>query len=279
MEYICKFCGKTFNNQHVYSGHVSKCKRKYISKDKLELKTFYIKCKKCNKEFSITCSEYDFENDNYKHFCSKSCANGHIHSEETKEKISKSIKKFIRLNDKKKDNIILTSRICKICGKEFYPSVFTHKNGRKRISNATTCSDECYRKLISIKNIDAGSGGFKEGSVKNYKSGWYKGIHCDSSWELAFIIWNIDNGHEIKRYKETRYYILNGQQKKYFPDFLVDNKYIFEIKGINDNISKLKQIYNPDVIFLYKNDMEFYLNYVVEKYGENFISLYDKKDK
>ena len=118
----------------------------------------------------------------------------------------------------------------------------------------------------------------QERSVKNYKSGWYHGIHCDSSWELAFVIYCKEHNINIKRCKEIRYYILDNKKYEYHPDFIVNNT-IIEIKGLKSSNSNAKQLYNPDIIFLYKNDMKKYLDYVINKYGNNFIELYEKKDK
>ena len=70
----------------------------------------------------------------------------------------------------------------------------------------------------------------------------------------------------------------NIKEYNYYPDFKIDDKF-YEIKGIKSKNSLAKQKYNKDVIFLYKNDIKFYINYVINKYGKHFIDLYDKKDK
>ena len=95
-------------------------------------------------------------------------------SDETKAKISKTLKSSAVYK--------VVSKICPICGKEFIQA--RKKNGR--LGNSKYCSNECRNKALSLINKQIGSGGFREGSVKNYKSGWFNGIHCDSSWELAF---------------------------------------------------------------------------------------------
>ena len=37
------------------------------------------------------------------------------------------------------------------------------------------------------------SGGLRHGSGRG-KKGWYKGYWCDSTWELAWVIYQLDNG-------------------------------------------------------------------------------------
>jgi hypothetical protein len=262
--YICKYCGKECKNKSSLTQHEIRCKEN-INRIKISIPEKKIKPKrKC-----LNCGE---ETINDK-FCSKSCAasfnnKNRKYSVETKEKISKSVKLY---NETHKVQKI---RKCIFCKKTF----IVQRNKSGKFSNSKFCSSECRNKYLSKINKEIGSGGFREGSVKNYKSGWYKGIHCDSSWELAFVIYHIDNNIDIKRCTEVRTYILNGITKKYFPDFVV-NGIIYEIKGINNDISKAKQLYNNDICFLFKNDLTKYIEYVKTKYGSNFIDLYDKKDK
>ena len=52
----------------------------------------------------------------------------------------------------------------------------------------------------------------------------YNNITFDSSWELAFYIYNIDNGKEIKRENKIIKYIENNKEHKYIIDFTVENK-------------------------------------------------------
>ena len=224
-------------------------------------------CKYCGKEIPRT-----------NKFCNNSCAASYnnkkrgARSEETKRKISESVRKYVIKKQKAHENKIVY-RICENCGMKFE----VKRNSKNRLSIAKFCSNNCRSKYLSNINKVLGSGGFREGSVKNYKSGWFNGIHCDSSWELAFLLWHRDHNIVVKRCEEVRCYVLNNIKHKYFPDFVVENK-IYEIKGINDEINKAKQQYNQDIIFLYKNDIQMYIDYAKTTYG-NFINCYDKKDK
>ena len=119
-----------------------------------------------------------------------------------------------------------------------------------------------------------GFGGITRGGGRG-KKGWYKGFWCDSSWELAFVIYNIDNSIEFIRNQEKFKYTYNGVQKSFYPDFIVGNIYV-EIKGYNSDEWKQKLKEFPhEIVVLYQEEMKLYLDYVKNKYGDDFIKLYD----
>lgn len=257
-------------------------------------------CKKCGKEYILVLTDKQFDESKYSKFCSRSCANSRQHSEETKKKISNRVKNsekyqinnLIALQKRNKGPLNLSlyyktindipQDTCNLCKIKYIPKYVLTEYGYKILSHTKFCSKDCLSKWKSLNfqkiNKKYNLGGFKEGSVKNYKSGWYHGIHCDSSWELAFIIYNEEHGNKIHRCTEVRKYILENKEYEYHPDFVVNN-IIYEIKGIKSKNSIAKQLYNQDIIFLYRKDIKKYLDYVIEKYGNNFIDLYDKKDK
>lgn len=147
-------------------------------------------------------------------------------------------------------------------------------------NNVQTCSNECakkiriksYKKTQSIKHS---CGGLRHGSGYG-KHGWYKGYYCDSSWELAWVIYSLD--HNIKFVRNTYgfEYIFNGKIHKYYPDFLLsDNTYV-EIKGYQTEQWKAKyqQVQIP-LIVLSRTEMQPIFDYIQTKYGSNWIELYD----
>lgn len=309
--YKCKYCGKEFEKAYQLAAHISNCRlnpkykenvlkrqRKKSAKEvmetriklnpyKYEKKKRIVQCQNCGKEYEIEITDKQFDNGKYSKFCCRSCANVRHHSDETKQKIGQGVKnseKYLLGNSIGKNCINCFNSIdeirqtkCIICGKYFIqPYKF---NGLYyKISNFTTiCSKECKSKYYSIRNKLFGTGGFRENSAKNFKYGWYKGYRCDSSWELAFIIYNLDHNIKVERCKEVRKYILNGEEHKFYPDFVIDNK-IYEIKGIKNDESIAKQEYNKDIVFLYYEQMKQYLDYVIDKYGKNFIELYEDKN-
>lgn len=199
-------------------------------------------------------------------FCNKQCATvyGNIHraprSEESRKKTSISVKNSIKCQIAAERSRKIYQ--CKYCNKDF--SVFDIRNIRGR----TYCSKECKHKYLSEH-----TGGYREGSGRG-KQGWYKGIHCDSSWELAFLVYYKDHNLNIERCTEKRSYIWNNEVHSYYPDFITDAG-IIEIKGFSTDQWKSKENQNPDVKVLYKDDIKPYLDYAINTYGIDFIKLYD----
>lgn len=103
----------------------------------------------------------------------------------------------------------------------------------------------------------------------NAKQGWYKGIHCDSTWELAYLVYHIENNLYIERCTKYLDFIWNNEHHKYIPDFITDEGTI-EIKGRKSkkSIEKEKQFPNVKVIDI--KLIKPYLAYVINKYGQNF---------
>ena len=118
-------------------------------------------------------------------------------------------------------------------------------------------------------------GGYHKGSGRG-KKGWYKGIFCDSSWELAYVIYCLENNKSIKRCEERRTYIFEGVEKIYIPDFVVDGQ-VVEIKGYMTKQWECKHLANPDIVVIDKDEIQPILDFVVSKYGKDFISLYERR--
>lgn len=132
-------------------------------------------------------------------------------------------------------------------------------------------TNESKQKISDGAKVNGNTGGYRQNSGRG-KKGWYRGIWCSSSWELAFLIYNLDHNIPIKRCKEVRKYELDGKIKRYYPDFEVEG-IIVEIKGFNTKQWEAKHIGNPDVKVLFETDMEPYLQYVKTHYGDDFIKL------
>jgi hypothetical protein len=124
--------------------------------------------------------------------------------------------------------------------------------------------------------LGARTGGYKKGSGRG-KSGWYKGVWCDSSWELAFLVYHLEHKIQIKRFEGFFEYTWEGSVHKYYPDFEVGED-IYELKGIpsEKELEKIRQAPRK-IIIITEENMKPYLKYVKEKYGVNFISLYETK--
>jgi hypothetical protein len=84
--------------------------------------------------------------------------------------------------------------------------------------------------LLNLNSdIDRVKIGFGNGGLK----GEYKGIKYDSGLELSFILWCEQNNIPIKRYdlSPVSYKDENEIERNYYPDFVINNGEIIEIKG------------------------------------------------
>lgn len=127
---------------------------------------------------------------------------------------------------------------------------------------------------------------------------YYDNIYFRSKPELCFYIYNKDQGKDIV-YEPHPYFKYQCEDKEYYykPDFLLENK-LYEIKGdyffdkagnlINpynrslDNIAKAKQLCMEEhnVTVLKSDKYMFYVDYVKEKYGTDYVETfrYKKED-
>lgn len=151
-------------------------------------------------------------------------------------------------------------------------SVSLKSNGNAKGVASTPEKEELRRSKIKEKSKN--NGGMREGSGLG-KSGWYNGFYCRSSWELAFVIYHLEHNNKILPCKETRYYTWNGKQHRYYPDFVLDGN-IIEIKGYITEKWKQKHLENPDIILLTYKELTEVLSYVTDKYGKDFIILYQE---
>lgn len=113
------------------------------------------------------------------------------------------------------------------------------------------------------------------------KKGYYKNIYCGSSYELAYVIYNID--HNIPFSKCNRYYEyeFEGSKHLYFPDFELQDGTIVEIKGYHTSLVDIKAAAVKDrpIIILYKEDLMPYIEYVCTTYNVTETTLHTLFDK
>ena len=101
--------------------------------------------------------------------------------------------------------------------------------GKKGLQVAWNKGKKCLKISETMKN-NPNAGGLRKGSGVGL-SGWYKGYWCDSSWELAFVIYNLEHGIKFERNKKGFEYEFEGKICKYYPDFLMEDCSYVEIKG------------------------------------------------
>ena len=281
----CKWCEKeiTVEKQCIFALHVCNCdsnpnkfkriekyKEKYTGKIKVERITFEQECPKCSEHFDVVATKSQIKLGRYRKFCSIKCANSHIVSDELKLKISEACKKSEKV--KIANNIQTEGRKYRIhiikdkVIKEFTCLYCGEKGINKKNIKNRKYHKECWLKI---------SGGIREGSSRG-KHGWYKGYWCDSSYELAFLIFNLEHDIEIERNRKGYEYYYKNKKHKFYPDFRVDGKLV-EIKNFRSELTdaKLNSV-DEEIKIYYKDTIKPYINYVVDKYGKKFIELYEK---
>lgn len=74
-----------------------------------------------------------------------------------------------------------------------------------------------------------------QNSKKSYVTGEYKGLYYDSSYELAFILKLEFERGNLEYLKRANFYISyknkKGKSSCYYPDFILDEKFLVEVKG------------------------------------------------
>jgi len=153
--------------------------------------------------------------------------------------------------------------------------------GLKGVSTgkASTPEKEAKRRerLSEALKRHPNGGGYRKNSGVG-KQGWYKGYWCDSSWELAFVIYSLEHGINFERNWEKFEYNWNEETHYYFPDFKLEDGTYIEIKGYFDdkNRAKIKSFEKP-IIILSEKEIQPMIDYVIKIYGKEYINLYQKK--
>lgn len=205
-------------------------------------------------------------------YCSRSCANSRTWSEEDKLKKSIAAKNSVKAKDANKNRRIeRVSRSCVVCNTQF---LVLPKSTKK------CCSRKCIYKYLSEKNKGK-TGGYREGSGRSI-SGYYNDIYCGSTYELVWVMYNIHHNIKFNRFEG---YIIYNKNKKYYPDFVLEDGTIVEIKGyytstVDDKCEAAKnQNYNVNV--LYKEDLKYAFEWFKKEYpGKKLKEMYqDYKPK
>lgn len=292
--YICE-CGKTFMTPNSFNGHKSHCvvhlektgrlqvrkqvdetngakqskslKQRATKIKEEQLKQWLLEehtCEKCGK---VMTARYGSGR-----FCSQNCANSHLVTKQTRDKISEGLRTSVALQ-----NDVITRKQTAL--KEYYSNPIKccicdtvipyEKRYRK------TCSDKCESTLCSRNSKEAviqHGGNLNQKGFKSHFQGNYKGYHCDSTWELAFIVYHLENEIPFKRNTDHFPYIHEGQEHNYFPDFIIDGIY-YEVKGYHNNIVEAKINQFPQdkkLVVLYYDDMKPMIDYCISRYGSNY---------
>lgn len=189
---VCKHCGKEFDlPSRVFSNHVRWCeknparesyknvirkKNKTVIDERLgEVKEHTKSCKKCGKEYTVTCREAHLNNSKHvAQYCSRTCRNTRNHSEETKNKIRSGILNYNYSDPNYKKPIC--KKLCLNCGSLVKKT--------KRTFCSVKCANEHRVKSIDLESLSAYRHACKfKFSLKSFKDefdfslieahGWY----------------------------------------------------------------------------------------------------------
>lgn len=225
-------------------------------------------CQNCGKSFIKKYSKYSDGK-----FCCKVCARKYSSSIKKEQKnilISKKLQHYYQ------SQYYQNPKICSVCGD---PIPFEKRKQK-------TCSMKCSHQLGTMtkrKNNSNLGGGYRLNGHRKSRKGYYKGIYCDSTYELAYLIYCIDHNIDIKRCTETFEYEYEGKIHKYHPDFETNGELV-EIKGYHTELvdikleavkKPIKIMYYDDLINMFEYVANTYNKKVYNKGKNNFYELYD----
>ena len=232
----------------------------------LKEKEYNLQPKKC----FVCNSKIPYQKRNNK-FCSLTCSSKHSNENRSyvisKEQIDENRERTKKMWKQGRYDILKMEKVklvCNVCKKDFlvYPY----------LSNRKFCSKECSSVGQNRKN----SGGYRPTAGRG-KSGWYKGYFCNSSWELAWVVYSLEHGVQFKRNTVGFEYEFQGKVHKYYPDFILEKDgFYVEVKGYQREqwISKKEQ-FPHKLQIIGKKEIVTYIDYVTKKYGKDFIKLYE----
>lgn len=283
---ICSECKSTFqkliyyinqNEKRGSSNHFcsNKCNILFNRKRSQENKNKRIEEYYKNPKICPNCDSV-LKYEDKKTYCSSKCAATYTQKDGGNHKWSIDGKKKLSIlaknNIKQGRHIVKRNgnyKPCLNCDAQIY---FTKYNEHKKF-----CSKKCSNFWIVKTGYMKGKTGGNRPNSGTSKKGWYKGIFCGSSWELAWVIYNLDHNILFQRNKEGFPYKFNGNSKKYYPDFIVGDEYV-EIKNYETEQVKEKTKQFPHKLkILYKTDLKDIFEYVINKYGKNYVTMYELK--
>lgn len=231
-------------------------------------------CEKCHKEFSLKQSKTNHEKYCNGHGIKKRRGPKYIKCEKCGEDvISQGFKKH---NNYCTGEGILNKKRYTGKGRDWAKNISKTEEQKNKISKSLTGFKHTKENCDKLSKIlKSKTGGIRKGGGRG-KSGWYKGLWCDSSWELAYVIYNLDHNIRFERNKRGFEYIFNNKKYKYYPDFILNGEYV-EIKGyLSEQVNEKIKQFPYKLNILDKDGIIFYLDYVKKKYGNDFIKLYEE---
>ncbi len=126
---------------------------------------------------------------------------------------------------------------------------------------------EQARKAKISKSLTGVGGGKRHGSGRG-KKGWYKGFFCDSTYELVYIIYNLDHNITFKRCDRVYLYEYKNTIHKYYPDFELADGSLVETKGYHTEVVDIKaaSVTDRPIKVLYEKDLKYAFDWVKQNY-------------
>jgi hypothetical protein len=259
--YDRKCCSKECTNKLT-----SKISKEIAHNKKEKLVTEYLKYPS-----QCECCKEDLPFDKRKNkFCSHKCSAiitniSKIRTEEQKSKIRNTLtgtkyseERLSKIRAIRLSNATKKYKICRVCQKS--------TSSTRRF----TCSYECF--LINTTN-----NALKQEKHGGGHKGRYKGIPCDSTYELCFLIYNLDHNIKIIRSTNIYSYEYKGKIRKYIPDFIINDSDEIEVKGFMSKRSIAKLTQNSHIKVVDKISIQPYIKYVKDHYSVKDVRvLYDK---
>lgn len=163
----------------------------------------------------------------------------------------------------------------KPCSEEQKVKISDALKGKSTVASFTPEQKAHWRQQISdgLRRVEAG--GYRRGSGRG-KKGWYQGFWCDSSWELAWVLFHLDLGIPFARNQDRFRYLFDGVWSSYTPDFkMTDGSYV-EVKGyLSPRVAAKVASVPGKIVVMGQDEMTPILRYAVEKFGKDFVKLYD----
>lgn len=223
---------------------------------------------------------------------------------------------WIKKNRKKdkNGNDIVILKIQKTCKRKYGVKSFTQskifidksKNTRYIKNNGRYESKETRQKNINTCLLKYGvvnGGGSRQAQLKMHKKYYYLNKYFDSSWELEYFIYLTDNNIKFEYQPNISFkYYVDNKEYTYFPDFIVNNE-IIELKGdqffkedgtmycpfrkknwTQEKYDAVCKKYNEkyhcmirnNVKILKSKDMLIIHNFIINKYGNDYIKQFKK---
>ena len=128
-------------------------------------------------------------------------------------------------------------------------------------------TEEEKKQISETMKKNGVAGGLRQGSGRG-KKGWYKGFFCDSTYELVYVIYNLDKKINFKRCNRKYEYEYSGEKHLYFPDFELDDGSLVEIKGYHTDLVDIKiaSVKDRKIVVLYESDLQYAFDWVKNNY-------------